>query len=60
MGSHTLMVEVPHALGTISLSALRNGGILLAIYLVTLVVYRLYFHPLAQHPGPFWAKITDW
>ncbi|EFY94096.2 Cytochrome P450 CYP548G4 [Metarhizium robertsii ARSEF 23] len=24
------------------------------------VVYRLFFHPYAKHPGPFWAKLTSW
>jgi cytochrome P450 len=28
--------------------------------LVSVVVYRLFFHPLAKYPGPFWARITQW
>ncbi|CAG8978541.1 hypothetical protein HYALB_00012272 [Hymenoscyphus albidus] len=30
------------------------------ISLLILSVYRVYFHPLAKYPGPFWAKLTDW
>ncbi|CCX31761.1 cytochrome P450 [Pyronema domesticum] len=45
---------------TLSLSAIRNGFVLLVTYLVTIVVYRLWFHPLAKYPGPLLARITDW
>lgn len=27
-------------------------------YVSGVVIYRLYFHPLAKIPGPFWAKIS--
>jgi len=28
-------------------------------YVVYTIFYRLYLHPLAKYPGPFWAKISD-
>ena len=28
-------------------------------YLLALITYRVYLHPLAKYPGPLWAKITD-
>ena len=43
--------ELPGTLTTISLSAIRNAAALLGVYLLTLVLYRLYFHPLASYPG---------
>jgi hypothetical protein len=28
-------------------------------YVLYTIFYRLYLHPLAKYPGPFWAKISD-
>jgi len=38
---------------------LSAAGIAATAYVIGVIVYRLYFHPLAKYPGPFWAKITD-
>ncbi|KAI5859838.1 cytochrome P450 [Durotheca rogersii] len=39
---------------------LVSGAAALALlYVSGLVLYRLFFHPLAKYPGPFIARITD-
>lgn len=32
---------------------------LILSYATAIVIYRLYFHPLAEYPGPFWARISS-
>ncbi|EXJ68907.1 uncharacterized protein A1O5_07839 [Cladophialophora psammophila CBS 110553] len=46
-----------------SLRLLQIVVLLLAIsfvYLVYISIYRLFFHPLANYPGPLLAKLTTW
>jgi cytochrome P450 len=47
-----------HILTPVLLGSLAAASIL--TYIVGLVVYRLYFHPLAKYPGPLLARLTEW
>ncbi|CVL09361.1 related to benzoate-para-hydroxylase (cytochrome P450) [Fusarium mangiferae] len=33
-------------------------GFLILGHIIALMLYRLYLHPLAKYPGPFWARIS--
>lgn len=41
-------------------SSLVSASIAGLAYLAALVIYRLFFHPLAKFPGPKYAAISRW
>jgi cytochrome P450 len=48
------------------MSSLTTAQIIFSIsalcltYLIGVIVYRIYFHPLAKFPGPFLGKFSEW
>ena len=55
MGFTTLLPHFPE-----SWALLQLTGALFSGYLICLVIYRTYFHPLAKIPGPRLAAVTYW
>ncbi|KAL7273449.1 hypothetical protein RUND412_003704 [Rhizina undulata] len=45
------------AAGPLELAKLFGLGV--GLWLLGVIIYRLYFHPLSKYPGPFLAKITS-
>ncbi|KAL7270771.1 hypothetical protein RUND412_006509 [Rhizina undulata] len=42
-----------------SLELVKLFGFGVGVWLLGVIIYRLYFHPLSKYPGPFLAKITS-
>jgi hypothetical protein len=51
----TLKLFTSALTGPMALVALGASTV---IYVLGLVIYRRWFHPLAKVPGPFWASVT--
>lgn len=47
-------------LGLLSVSPFTGVGVIFAIWMLVLSLYRLYFHPLSKFPGPRLAALTLW
>ncbi|KAL7267866.1 hypothetical protein RUND412_009532 [Rhizina undulata] len=41
------------------LELMKLFGLGVGVWLLGVIIYRLYFHPLSKYPGPFLAKITS-
>jgi cytochrome P450 len=47
-------------LADLALPALGLAGVAVVGFTVYTTIYRLYFHPLAKYPGPFFNRICPW
>ncbi|EPS26280.1 hypothetical protein PDE_01216 [Penicillium oxalicum 114-2] len=45
--------------GVSVLAIVESIGLAFLAYVLHIIVYRVWFHPLAKFPGPFFAKITN-
>lgn len=53
-------MAIQDALDTMQYPLVVSSTIVLGLtYVLYVVFYRLYLHPLAKYRGPFWAKISD-